>query len=305
MEAVIHIYNPLSEKAMPSHQNILFVINKNAGRKKNIDYEKEISVVFPEAHFFSMDGKDLKARLVSEIKTLHPQTVVAVGGDGTLTFVADAINGTDISMGIIPAGSANGMARELDIPAELNSAIEIIQKGKVSDVDLIRINDEFICFHLSDVGLNAQLIKHFEEGNVRGKLGYFKALGKTLFRKKRLFVSVMTKDKEVTREAAMVLIANATKYGTGALINPLGNIHDGFFEVVIIKKINVLDVLKMFMKFKRFYSKQIEVHEARRIQIHSRKKMHFQIDGEYLGKVKEINAEIMPGALKVILPLKN
>jgi diacylglycerol kinase (ATP) len=290
---------------MPPLGKLLFVINKKAGRKNNIDYETEIKHVFKYAEFFFMVEENPKEKLRAEIEKIKPKIVVAVGGDGTITFVAEIINGTDIAMGIIPTGSANGMAKELNIPTDINNALKILENGSVEKVDLVWINNQHICFHLSDVGLNARLIKYFEEGKVRGKLGYFKALVKTMFRRKRLFASVKTREKEITREATMILIANATKYGTGVLVNPKGNISDGFFEVVILRKIKITDLLKMILKFKRFYSDQIEIIEASKTTITSRRKMHFQVDGEYKGKVKEVTAEIMPGALNVILPHKS
>ncbi len=75
------------------------------------------------------------------------------------------------------------MAKELSIPLTVQDALEIIIAGNTKDADVIRVNDQHICLHLSDIGLNAQLIKHFEEGKLRGKWGYATKVLKTLWLK--------------------------------------------------------------------------------------------------------------------------
>ncbi len=103
----------------------------------------------------------------------------------------------------------------------------------------------------------------------------------------------------------MVVIANASKYGTGALINPGGNLEDGLFEIVVVRRIHFISVLKMFLKFKRFNPKKVELFQAESALITTIKQSHFQVDGEYLGKVSKVKAEILKSQLKLILPRKS
>ena len=109
--------------------------------------------------------------------------------------------------------------------------------------------NKHICLHLSDIGLNAQLIKHFEEGKLRGKLGYATKVIKTLWTKSidDAFISI-SGGQQVTMKALMVVLANATKYGTGAVINPDGDLYDGQFEVVIMKKLAISELFKMWFR---------------------------------------------------------
>ena len=191
-------------------------------------------------------------------------------------------------MGILPAGSANGMAKELNIPVEVNEALDIIINGEIEACDAIRINDKELSLHLSDLGVNAQLVKYFEQGNLRGKLGYALKVFKVLWRKKMMDVTIKTNKEEIKRHAFMVVIANASKYGTGALINPEGNLSDGLFEIVVVRRIHFISVLKMFLKFKRFNPNKVELFQAESAVITTVKKTHFQVDGEYLGKVDSV-----------------
>lgn len=287
---------------------ILFVINPSSGTKSKTDWETVTRNYFkPLQHnieFYLISGKDDADSLRYWIDNFKPERVVAVGGDGTISLVAEQLIGTGIAMGILPAGSANGMAKELEIPTNVEGAIEVILAGEIKESDLICINGKEMCLHLSDLGVNAQLVKYFEQGNLRGKLGYAMMIFKVLWRKKLMHVKIKTDKEEINRDAFMVVIANASKYGTGALINPGGNLHDGLFEIVVVRKIALLTVLKMFLQFKRVNPKKVEIFQAKSATIDTSKRMHFQVDGEYLGKINHVTVEIIASKLQLILPAK-
>lgn len=283
----------------------LFVINPIAGGKQKGEWEQAIRDYFealPHTVEIYLLGNDDDQNAIKRLLTdYQPDRVGAVGGDGTVTMLAKQLRDSEMALGIIPAGSANGMAKDLGIPGVLNEALAVMVGGEVQKIDLIQINDE-ICLHLSDIGLNAQLIKYFEEGKLRGKLGYAKVLLKVLWKKEKMQVIVGTKDQQVRRNAFMVVIANASKYGFGTVINPVGNIDDGTFEVVIVRRLALSELLKMIFRPQPFNPKKIETFHARSVSIETMKHAHFQVDGEYLGKVKKINGKILPSALTMILP---
>jgi diacylglycerol kinase (ATP) len=284
---------------------IIFVINPRSGGKQKYDWEKEIKKFFDtnchEIEFFHLGGQNDIDLLKQLIKVFEPDRVVAVGGDGTISFTAKGIIGTEIALGILPAGSANGLAKELEIPSTPGEGLDLILHGTKRKADVIRINDEYYCLHLSDLGLNAQLIKHFEAENTRGKFGYAKIVTRLIFRRKpRMSVSIGKNNSELQRFAFMVVLANATKYGTGAVINPEGSLYDGLFEVVVIRKLAVFEILKSLFKPERFDPKKFELFHTTDVCIKTKRRAHFQVDGEYIGKVSEINAVIMPGLLNII-----
>lgn len=288
---------------------ILFVINPGSGTKSKTDWETETREYFKShkhtIEIFLLTGKDDEASLQYWINTYKPNRVVAVGGDGTVSLVAKNLLNSPIAMGILPAGSANGMAKELAIPETVNEAIDVILNGEIKCTDLIQINDKHICLHLSDIGVNAQLVKYFAEGNLRGKLGYAKLVLKVLLNKQKMHVTIKTEKEEIKSHAFMVVIANASKYGTGALINPEGNLHDGKFEIVVVRRLAFWSVIKIFLQFKKFNPKKVELFQAESAVIETKKKMHFQVDGEYLGKVTRIKATILRSQLNLLLPVKN
>lgn len=252
--------------------------------------------------FFLLTGRSDMASVRAHLDTVKPDRVVAVGGDGTVKMIAELVQGRSIPLGIIPAGSANGMARELEIPLTVNEALEVAINGSAQPIDLIRINDKEICIHLSDIGLNAMLVKYFEKSKKRGMWSYGKAIFRVLWEKQKIYATLHTDEATYRRKAYMIVLANARKYGTGANINPEGDVTDGFFEVVVVRKLNVVEILKSILTNKAFHPDRIEVFKTKRVSISTLKRAYFQVDGEYRGKITQLNAEILPGQLIVMLP---
>jgi YegS/Rv2252/BmrU family lipid kinase len=285
---------------------VLFVINPVSGGKKKADHATMVRNFFKDRtetiEIFMLDGHDAQQALKKLIRQWQPDRVVAVGGDGTVKTVAELLLNSSIPMGILPAGSANGMATELGLPANMEDALEVIVNGQIKVIDAIRVNDKELCIHLGDLGLNALLVKNFEQGNIRGKLGYALSSIKTLWQRQSMEVQIKNADVAVTRQAFMIVLANARQYGTGVSINPDGDLSDGLFEVVIIKKLSFVELLKMIRRFRPFDPDKTEVIQADNVTIKPRRRAHFQVDGEYLGKVRSIKAAIVAGGLHVLVP---
>jgi diacylglycerol kinase (ATP) len=287
-------------------EKLLFIINPISGGKEKTDWEVSIREYFTNkpqcTEFYHLNGVNDKASIKHYIERFNPSKVIAVGGDGTVKMLAEMLKETPIALGILPAGSANGMARELGIPTEVESALKIIEEGKVQLIDAIRINEEQLCIHLSDIGLNAMLVKYFESSPNRGMWGYGRAIIKMLFEKRKMRVSLTVDGELIKRKAYMVTLANARMFGTGAIINPDGNISDGVFEVVVVRKINLLEIYKSIFTNKTFHPRRIEVFPAKTVELISQRRVFFQVDGEYQGKTARLKARILPGILKMILP---
>lgn len=289
-------------------RRIFFVVNPISGGKVKNDWEAAIREYFKgrkeEIELYLLNGKDDKSSIRRHIELCRPDCVVAVGGDGTVKMVAEIVKETPMQLGILPAGSANGMAKELDIPIDTTAALQVITEGEARKIDLIRINEEELCIHLSDLGLNAMLVKYFEKSPSRGMWGYGRALVRVLWEKQKMRVTLQTDEGELKRSAYMVAFANARKYGTGANINPDGDVADGIFEVVIVRKINLLEIIKSIFTDRSFHPKRIEVLTTRQLRLMTNRKAYFQIDGEYMGKVSQVQARILPRIIQVMVPRK-
>jgi diacylglycerol kinase (ATP) len=291
---------------MQNNQKLLFMINAAAGARQ-IDWQEEISKYFAsktqEIDFFSIE-KNTETQMIKDVVSkIQPSVVISVGGDGTLKLIATALLDMNIPIGILPAGSANGMAKELGIPLVPAEAFEIIESGDLLNIHMVSINNQ-MCIHLSDMGFNALVVKKFDDSHSRGMWGYIKACLKVLIRHPTMYASVKTDDDVVHRKAKMIVIANGARYGSGAVINPEGRLDDEVFEVIIVRRISFGELLKMMITHQQYNAKKTEIFRTRTLQVRSKHRIHFQIDGEYIGKINEVKAEIIPNCLHIIVPRK-
>jgi len=282
---------------------LLFIINPGSG-SHNINLKEVISNHFEdkqiETDLFELPDDCSIDKIKDKIKGSKADKVIAVGGDGTLKLVAECLLDSNTPIGIIPAGSANGMAKELGIPTDITEALNFLETGTPKKIHVVKINDE-ICIHLADLGFNAYLVNKFDKLPERGMWGYAKATWHALWNHKRMEVELKLKDETVKSKAAMVAIANATMYGTGLKINPDGKLDDELFEIILVKDYSYLEILKIWVTKLPFNPKKIEVFQTSEVKIYSKHKAHFQVDGEYIGKLNKVEATILPAAISVIV----
>lgn len=290
---------------MDNLKNILLVVNPISG-----DSDKELMIKkirsklsgTTKLEIFKTSGKKDKKKLSKLVENLKPDRILVVGGDGTVKLVAESLNGHKTTIGIVPAGSANGLASDLDLPLEIDEAIRVALGENARDLDVICINGE-LGLHISDFGLNAELIKSYEESSIRGKFGYALNSISTLYNSNMPYTfSVETDGKKKEHHAIMVAIANSRKFGTGAVVNPKGKMDDGKFEILIFKKFDILEILKTLQGEVEMSPDFVEIISTTSAKITTSLPIDFQIDGEYCDALKEVNAEILPKKLKIAVP---
>jgi YegS/Rv2252/BmrU family lipid kinase len=155
--------------------------------------------------------------IVQDAVAQDHRLIIVGGGDGTVSSVVDYLAYRDAVLGILPLGTANSFARALDIPLDLAGAAEILTGGgKVADVDLGRINDDYFA-NTAAIGLPALVGRGLPHGLKRwfGKAGYL-LVGAALFARHKPFRAVLTAGhREVARieDALDILIANGPYQG--------------------------------------------------------------------------------------------
>jgi diacylglycerol kinase (ATP) len=291
---------------MFSGRKVLLVVNPISG---DVDKDVILNAVIEKAHqeafdlrIYSTTGdKDLDT-IRGMVQSLNPERILVAGGDGTITLVAEAVRDRDIIFAIIPAGSANGLAADFGLPSSLDSALTVAFGENTQWIDAVSINNE-ISLHLSDIGLNALLVKNYEKSDTRGKLGYAREMLKTLSEHENFNVRITTEKEVVETEALIVIIANARKYGTGVSINPLGDMSDGFFELVIAKKLDFIETAKILTGNTDFNPDILQILSVKKAVIEcTDKEAFFQIDGEYKGMVSHLEANIIEKYVRVAVP---
>ena len=286
-------------------EKILFVVNPAAGgRDKTLFWsclEQALAVRTFDYVSFSTTGENdtqqLRHLLASHLFT----RVIVVGGDGTVKLVAEQLIHLPTAMGIIPMGSANGLARELGIPTHPRDALRVALGPHTVQIDTIHVENYGLCIHLSDLGLNASLVEYYQKNKLRGMWGYGRVFIKTFWERKRFRVDLVGEHLHLNRKVYMLMLANARMYGTGAVINPTGSLRDGFFEVVMIKDFRWWDLPRLFLSNRKVHQEREEAVSVKSIQLSASRNVHFQIDGEYKGKVSRIKAHIIPQGLRVLV----
>jgi YegS/Rv2252/BmrU family lipid kinase len=288
-------------------QKLLFIINPKSGNTDKSNLEGLIKSVCAKNSkdyaLFYTTGENDREKIKEKQLEYQADTLVACGGDGTVNLVAQTIFHSEIKLGIIPLGSANGLAHELKIGNDIEESLEVLMNGSVKNMDVICINDEYYCLHLSDLGFNAQMIRDFEENEERGMFAYAKSFFTSLIDKKAVDFIIEFNGTKKDIKAEMIVLANASSYGSGAVINSGSKLDDGSFELIIFKPIPLRDLLSLTLEsflgdIKN--SPYVEIHKVESARIYCEQAELLQVDGELKGENKEVKAEILKSALKVI-----
>lgn len=287
-------------------KNVLLVVNPVSGAVDKSDFIDAATAFAIKENLNLILYKTAGGDDFSKIKQLYeshkPERIIIVGGDGTIKIVAEATEDKDVILGILPAGSSNGLAVDLDLMRTLEENLDIAFHNHYIELDTIVINDQR-CFHLSDLGLNAELVKNYEKSNIRGKWGYFLQSINTLMDFGDPFTASISANNQIIEcEARMIVIANSKKYGTGVVINPDGIMNDGKFELVILKNLDLIIFGEIIMGNMPLNHEDIEIISTDKAIIRTNIPVSFQIDGEYCGNESELKINISPNKIKVAIP---
>lgn len=292
---------------MSSQKKFLFVINPISGGSDKADMQAAVTeyaakedVVIVE---YETTGEDDEGTILKLYKEHNPERILVAGGDGTIKIVAEAVQHTDAIIGVLPAGSANGLSVDLNLHKDFEETLKIAFHGDYMEMDMVCINNKK-SLHLSDIGVNAELIKNYEGSSIRGKLGYAIQAVNTLTDMAPPFhVKIEADGKVIESEARMVVMANTQKYGTGVTINPYGIMDDGKFEIVVLKNMDVMVIGKILSgNMPVDSSDDIEIISTQQALITTNMPVDFQIDGEYCGQEERLDVCILHKQMKVAVP---
>ena len=294
---------------METKNKILLIVNPISGDR---DKDKMIEDIRARVDQHGMelvvhktDGTNDCEKISSAISHTQPARLLVAGGDGTLKMIAEIIDDQDLPIGIIPAGSANGLATNLGITGKMDRLLDIALSDHFIVMDTLLLNDT-VSLHIADLGLNAALIKNYEDSSMRGKLGYMLNVIPTLSKTEYPFTFEIEANGQKTTETGILLaIANASTFGTGANINPTGKVDDGKFEVLVFKKLDLIEIAKTLYGEIEMDPEFVSLITTTEARIKSQKKIAFQIDGEYMGETDQVHVKIHNKKLKLAVPEGN
>ncbi|GGE96203.1 diacylglycerol/lipid kinase family protein [Flavobacterium limi] len=287
-------------------KNIIFVVNPISGDLDKSDLIEAVQEFATTNNFdlevYETTGKNDAKKIQALYDQYNPERIVVAGGDGTIKMVAEAMEEHDVIIGILPAGSANGLSVDLNLPSTIEENLKIAFLNHYIEMDMICINGKK-SIHLSDLGLNADLVKNYEESDVRGFWGYALQAFTTLTESNEPFVATIKANKKtVEHTARMIVIANSQKYGTGVTINPNGAMNDGKFELVILKNLDLFLIGKIITGNMPIDSEDVVIISTDQATIETDYPVSFQIDGEYCGAQKSLEIHILYKQMKIAIP---
>ena len=307
--------NPASSRPRPSTRHKVFaVLNPRSGSCTVADVrlaiEDQMGSADVEVHEVA-EGDDVRA-LVRSAVDRGCDPIIAAGGDGTVSTVADVLVGTEARLIVFPLGTANVLARELGIPVELDGACRLgashlLEGIEVRRIDVMKIEGRHYLTQVG-VGIDSLMIRDTNTEHKRrfGRLAYmWTAMAQLVgFHPRRFTITV--DDRAIVVKASQVLVANTGMMGQDPLrwgpdIRP----DDGRLDVCIVRARSLAHYAGLLWHVFRASHKESPhvLYEvaARSVVIDAKHPLPVQADGEILGSTP-VRIEVVPLALKVVVP---
>ena len=295
---ILYYINPVSgPKKKHSPEDVI----SKATRKAQIDFEFAITNESGEYPF-----------LADKIKEDKITDVVICGGDGSVNQVVASIIHSDVNIGIIPAGSGNGLALAAKIPRNINKALKLIFAGQASTVDAILINGKFSCM-LCGLGFDAQVAHDFAKQPNRGFSTYIQQTILNFIRASPFEFDLTIKGKTFSTQAFFISIANGNQFGNNFKIAPKASLDDGLIDIIVVNKMSKTWLLWSIVKHiltgkvthheeRHFHKKEVMYFQTDNLVIHNYSMAPLHIDGDPVETYKQLEIQVLPAAFRLIRP---
>lgn len=227
--------------------------------------------------------------------------VVAVGGDGSVNEVGQALIKSETAMGIIPCGSGNGLALHLNISLKAKKAIEQLKNGCERKIDTVSINGKSF-LSIAGIGFDAHIGWKFAEFGKRGFLSYAKLSAREFFRYKAKEYLLEIDGKEIISNAFLISFTKSGQFGNNIWIDPKAELDDGFVSVCVLEKFpftSSLDILYRSFTKKLQKSKYFKIIKAKKIVV-KKGYSELHLDGEPENSEEELHIKVHPKSLKLL-----
>jgi YegS/Rv2252/BmrU family lipid kinase len=229
--------------------------------------------------------------------------VLAWGGDGTINEVASVLAFGEVPLGIVPAGSGNGLATELHVSRRPEQAIAGALRAEPRLIDVGELDGKRFV-NVAGIGFDAHVAALFNhpDNRRRGAGGYVKLAARSFFSYRPQEYIVDTNGKRVSVRALLVVVANGTEFGNRILIARGARVDDGLLDVVIVEERSRAASLCRVPWLLTRSIHRVPVWSSRRtstVTIACDRPMTFHVDGEVVEGGTRLTARVHPGALSV------
>lgn len=288
--------------ALITYKDILFIINPNAGSRNIKKLRGRLISMAPEIScIITYDLQQLEEVFMENID--HYKAFILVGGDGTVHEVLKYLyNRNDKLLGVYPAGSGNGFARELGFRKCIRPLISDVIIGEAKEIDVLSIHGE-MCINVAGLGYDSYVAQQFQRSKSRGIIKYILLSIRSVFTFKPFRATLIIDQQKVEGVFHMITIANTRQFGNHAIISPLSRPDDGMFELILVKPfpwyLYPVFVVRMFSGSlsESRYIKFMKVKD--RVEIKSECKQ-YHIDGEPRVFRGRTTVRMLSGKVRVI-----
>jgi diacylglycerol kinase (ATP) len=290
----------------PSPRKALMLVNPNA-RRGTAALEPVIARLEQAGIGVSIERFSSPNEVSADIIRRGEEFDLAIvcGGDGTLNSAALGILATHLPMGILPMGTANDLARTLEIPDDLLRAADIIIAGKTRRVDLGEVNGRPF-FNVASIGLSADLAGGLTADAKKrwGKLAYALTALKVLARAKPFRATIISARGEQQVKTLQIAVGNGRHYGGGTVIEADAAIDDGHLDLYSLEQDSVWKLALMFGHFRRGMHgawEEVRTDKSVEFDIRTRQPMPVNTDGDIV-TYTPAHFVIRPAAIEVFVP---
>lgn len=289
----------------------LFVLNPHAGRNRRrptlrSDLEKFIRTHRLDAVVAPTTGPGHATELAHAALAAHCARIVAVGGDGTLNEVAQALVGTPAVLALLPCGSGNGLALHLGLPTQVGPALRLLVDPAAQPlaIDTGTANGHPF-FNAMGLGFDAEISQRFNRLKHRGLAAYVRTVAGALgtFAPERVAIASRGTTFEAT--ASLVAVGNSDQYGNQAIIAPGARVSDGLLNLTVIPDLNLVGcaavALRLFRgNLDRFPGVVTSVAESFTIRREHPGLIH--TDGETHATAATVHVAVRAASLRILVP---
>ncbi|MDR0688598.1 MAG: diacylglycerol kinase family lipid kinase [Prevotellaceae bacterium] len=287
--------------------NIAFILNPVSGAKQKRNFPLLIRRFFTydkgfRATFYRTRAAGDATAMAKKFAAEDYDIVVAIGGDGTVNEVAQALVNTSTALGIVPVGSGNGLARHLHIPMSPCKALARIATAKVRWADYGLMNGiPFFC--TAGVGFDALIGNKFAQAGYRGLATYMQQILREFVSYKPEEYNLTVDGKTMRRKAFLITFANASQWGNNACIAPAASVSDGLLDVVALSEFPLYCTPNIGL---RLFTRQIdrcryiEIFRCRSAAVDRAHSGYVHYDGEPSQTGKHVEVKLVQGALKIV-----
>lgn len=261
-----------------------------------------------DAEVMTTEGPGHATELAREAALSGCQQVVAVGGDGTMNEVAQALLHTPAALALVPCGSGNGLALHLGLPTGLADALDLIARtgtaGRIASLDTGTANGRPF-FNAMGLGLDADVSRRFNTLAKRGLPAYARtalAAFRDLCTER---VTISTAGDRDTLDILLVAVANSDQYGNNARIAPGARVDDGALDLIAVRPVGLFGAAALATRlFTGRFDQSPDVRRMRgeRFLIERLKPGLIHTDGETHDTTATVEVVVRPRSLRVLVP---